>query len=295
MRFQLFTLTVFSSATRRELPRESIEQEEDNCRFDCLQDLEDPTKFLLVEIYKTAAGPTAHKATPHYNAWRETVGDMMAAPRAAAKYVPVYPWAGLWGTGAAARRGKGRGQGEKQAGAGGVAGAVGDVEGGRDDDAPEEKGEALAGHFLSLASEGASKDGGGDDASVNAVDSAGGGGGSAAGEDKDTKVITHVHVTVKPGKEDEFIECTIANAASSVLEPDNLRFDVLRNAARPAEFLLVEVYATAEGPAAHKNTPHYRCWRDDVEELMAAPREAKRYAARFPVEPSAWKMILSEE
>ena len=47
-----------------------------------------------------------------------------------------------------------------------------------------------------------------------------------------------------------FLNLRRYNAASSVLEPDNLRFDVLRNAADPTKFLLVEVYAAAEGPAA---------------------------------------------
>ena len=86
----------------------------------------------------------------------------------------------------------------------------------------------------------------------------------------------------------------MANAAASVLEPGNLRFDVLRDAEDPTRFLLVEVYADAEGPVAHKATPHYAQWRKEVEEMMAAPREAKRYVARFPVEPEAWKMTLSE-
>jgi quinol monooxygenase YgiN len=43
--------------------------------------------------------------------------------------------------------------------------------------------------------------------------------------------IAHVHVHVKPGMEDEFVDACVANAASSVLEPDNLRFDVLRSGA----------------------------------------------------------------
>ena len=80
-------------------------QEPDNARFDCLQSLDNPTKFLLVEIYKTASGPPAHKETEHYNAWREGVADMMSEPRQAAKYVPVFPSAGQWGTGAASKVG----------------------------------------------------------------------------------------------------------------------------------------------------------------------------------------------
>lgn len=230
-------------------------EEPDNCRFDCLQDLDDPSRFVLVEIYRTPAGPAAHKETSHYLTWRDEVADMMAEPRAARKYVPIYPWPNLWGTTAASRR--------------------------NPDPAPEA--DDLARRFLTLDADPgrADEEAGFDLAAL--VDGLG-----------DAKVITHVHVRCKPGTEDDFAEASMANAAASVLEPGNLRFDVLRDAEDPTRFLLVEVYADAEGPVAHKATPHYAQWRKEVEEMMAAPREAKRYVARFPVEPEAWKMTLSE-
>jgi len=245
--------------------------------------VDDPAKFCLVEIYQTPEGPPAHKAAPHYAAWRDAVGDMMATPRTADKYVAVYPWAGLWGTSAASRRSSGA-----------AASTTGGSGGGLDGEGDAGKGMALADGFLSLGASGEEADG-------SSAAAGGGGDDSGGGKDdrgdgsEDTKVITHVYVTVKPGAEDEFIQCSIANAASSVLEPGNLRFDVLQNAGDPCKFVLVEVYATRDGPAAHKNTPHYTIWRREVEELMAAPREARRYVAKFPVAPTAWKMTLSGE
>mgnify|MGYP003312848898 FL=1 len=110
----------------------------------------------------------------------------------------------------------------------------------------------------------------------------------------DTKVITHVHVSCVPGTEDAFAEASTANAASSVLEPGNLRFDVLRAADDPRAFLLVEVYESPEAAAAHKKTPHYAEWREEVQDMMAEPRKATSYVARFPEDPGAWKMRLSE-
>jgi quinol monooxygenase YgiN len=159
--------------------RSSVE-EEDNARFDVLQDVGDDAKFVLVEIYDSPEGGAsstrpstlvpirprsrgerrslrtlspgvyfspprvprvqrppstpfisasdphelhpdvrrferrtrpstltsvaAHKETAHYARWRDDVADAMAVPRRAGKYVPVYPWRGLWGSGAAARR-----------------------------------------------------------------------------------------------------------------------------------------------------------------------------------------------
>jgi quinol monooxygenase YgiN len=58
-------------------------------RFDVVQSEEDPTRFVLIEAYKTADAPAAHKSTAHYARWRDTVADMMAEPRAAMRYESV--------------------------------------------------------------------------------------------------------------------------------------------------------------------------------------------------------------
>jgi quinol monooxygenase YgiN len=60
-------------------------------RFDVIQQVDDPTKFVLVEVYKNEDAPLAHKETQHYNTWRETVADMMAEPRSAVKYKNLFP------------------------------------------------------------------------------------------------------------------------------------------------------------------------------------------------------------
>ena len=65
-------------------------------RFDVCQQADDPTRFLLVEIYRTAEDPARHKETQHYHAWRHTVADMMAEPRTSVKYGNVFPDDGSW-------------------------------------------------------------------------------------------------------------------------------------------------------------------------------------------------------
>jgi quinol monooxygenase YgiN len=60
-------------------------------RFDVTQHADDPTRFVLVEIYRTPADQAAHRETAHYAVWRDTVAPMMAEPRSATKLVPVYP------------------------------------------------------------------------------------------------------------------------------------------------------------------------------------------------------------
>jgi len=76
--------------------RESI-KEPGIARFDCLQQQDDPTRFVLVEVYRTADDPARHKETKHYQKWRDTVADMMAEPRSSIKYTNVYPDDKDWG------------------------------------------------------------------------------------------------------------------------------------------------------------------------------------------------------
>jgi autoinducer 2-degrading protein len=60
-------------------------------RFDILQDSNEPERFLFVEVYRNAEAPAQHKETPHYQAWRDAVADMMAESRKSVKYSNVFP------------------------------------------------------------------------------------------------------------------------------------------------------------------------------------------------------------
>jgi len=67
-------------------------------RFDVLQDQNDPTRFVLVEAYKTSDAPLAHKETAHYLTWRDAVAGMMAEPRQSQKYETLFPEESRWQT-----------------------------------------------------------------------------------------------------------------------------------------------------------------------------------------------------
>jgi (4S)-4-hydroxy-5-phosphonooxypentane-2,3-dione isomerase len=60
-------------------------------RFDLLADRDDPSRFVLVEIYRDKAAAAAHKQTAHYAAWRDAVAELMAEPRTSRKLVNVSP------------------------------------------------------------------------------------------------------------------------------------------------------------------------------------------------------------
>jgi quinol monooxygenase YgiN len=76
--------------------RDSV-QEPGIARFDVIQQLDDPTRFVLVEVYHTPRDPARHKETAHYQKWRDTVAEMMAEPRHSVKYANVFPDDASWG------------------------------------------------------------------------------------------------------------------------------------------------------------------------------------------------------
>jgi len=65
-------------------------------RFDVIRDTADPSKFVLVEVYRDTAAAASHKETAHYAKWRDTVADMMAVPRNGVKYENLFPGEDGW-------------------------------------------------------------------------------------------------------------------------------------------------------------------------------------------------------
>ena len=89
------TVEAFQEASL-ENARNSL-QEPGIARFDVVQQLDDPTRFVLVEVYRTPDDPAEHKKTAHYQKWRDTVAEMMAEPRSSVKYDNVFPEDQGWG------------------------------------------------------------------------------------------------------------------------------------------------------------------------------------------------------
>ena len=96
--------------------------------------------------------------------------------------------------------------------------------------------------------------------------------------------VTLVHVHVRPEALEPFLAATVRNHEGSVREPGNLRFDVLQSEDDPTRFVFVEVFRDGDAAAAHKSTPHYLAWRDQVASSMASPREGRRYRLIAPAE-----------
>ena len=88
------TVEAFRAATL-ENAQNSV-QEPGVVRFDVIQQEDDPTRFVLVEVYRSAEDPARHKATGHYAMWRDAVEPMMAEPRRSVKYRALFPEPAGW-------------------------------------------------------------------------------------------------------------------------------------------------------------------------------------------------------
>ena len=94
-------------------------------------------------------------------------------------------------------------------------------------------------------------------------------------------LVVHVHVRVKPNCVEAFRKATIENARNSLKEPGIARFDVIQQQDDATHFVLVEVYQSVEASAAHKETAHYKAWRDAVADMTAEPRSSVKYSEVF--------------
>jgi len=101
-------------------------------------------------------------------------------------------------------------------------------------------------------------------------------------------IVYSVSVLVSPGHEDDFIKATKVNHKETRNEKGNLRFDVLQNEENPCLFELYEVYRSDEAVKAHKETRHYKEWRNLVAPWMARDRRGEKFTALYPKAEEEW-------
>ena len=100
-------------------------------------------------------------------------------------------------------------------------------------------------------------------------------------------IATIVHIWVKKEYIDDFIGISEENHRNSVMEPGNLRFDILQDASDPGKFTFYEAYLSEDDVAAHKLTSHYLKWKKTVQEWMERPRQGIKHHILYPVERPA--------
>ncbi len=100
--------------------------------------------------------------------------------------------------------------------------------------------------------------------------------------------IVHVMVHLKTDQIEAFKKASLENAENSIQEDGVTRFDLLQQKDNPTRFVLVEVYRTPDDAAKHKETDHYKTWRQAVEHMMAEPRYSLKYDNLYP-DDAGWE------
>lgn len=100
-------------------------------------------------------------------------------------------------------------------------------------------------------------------------------------------IVRVVEVSVKRESLGAFEEASAKNHHSSLKEPGVLQFDVLRDDRNPGAYVLYEVYRDSAAVDAHKQTDHYREWRDTVAPMMKKPRAGRDLTRLYPASPGS--------
>ena len=101
-------------------------------------------------------------------------------------------------------------------------------------------------------------------------------------------IVRIIDVQVKPESIEEFERISVENRKGSMKEPGVLRFDVLRSDKDPQQFILYEVYRDEQATLDHKETEHYKRWREAAEPMMARRRPSISCTPISPTDPGEW-------
>ena len=96
--------------------------------------------------------------------------------------------------------------------------------------------------------------------------------------------VVHVHVHVKRDRIDDFIQASRENAISSLKETGVIRFDIFQQEESMDCFILEEIFVSQADSGAHKDTAHYKKWKNTVEDMMSEPRRSYRLKSIFPAD-----------
>lgn len=101
-------------------------------------------------------------------------------------------------------------------------------------------------------------------------------------------IVRIITARVKSGMEADFEAATTKNHEGSVAEPGVLRFDVLRDEGNPGVYYLYEAYRDQAATVAHKETGHYKVWRQAVADMLEGERASVACAVVAPADPEGW-------
>ena len=101
-------------------------------------------------------------------------------------------------------------------------------------------------------------------------------------------IVRIIDVLVNERSIEDFKRISVQNREGSIGEAGILRFDVLQSDTDPQHFILYEVYRSEQATLDHKETEHYRRWREAAQPMMARKRESTSCIPVAPADPGEW-------
>jgi quinol monooxygenase YgiN len=95
-------------------------------------------------------------------------------------------------------------------------------------------------------------------------------------------ISVHVFIDIKVEYIEEFKRATIENAENSIKEAGVIYFNVIQEQEDTSKFVLMEAYHTADDQAKHRETLHYKKWRETIADMLVKPYSFIRYNSIFP-------------
>ncbi len=84
-------------------------------------------------------------------------------------------------------------------------------------------------------------------------------------------IIQQIFLTVKPSSVKEFIDYTMDNVVNSNREPGVKRFEFFKEKDSGNRFMLFEIFNTVEDQNSHRESAHYKKWKDKTADLLEIP------------------------
>ena len=96
-------------------------------------------------------------------------------------------------------------------------------------------------------------------------------------------ILMQVQLTVKTDNIEAFKTATLANAKETILEPGNIRFELLEDQSNPTKFVLLEIYENEDSMTKHFASGHFKAWQQTVAEFFSEPSVGSQYNLLFPI------------
>ena len=95
-------------------------------------------------------------------------------------------------------------------------------------------------------------------------------------------IRVHVFISVKEEYISQFKEATVENARNSSDEPGVVRFEVMQQQDEPSVFVLEEIYISSDEQQRHRETDHYKKWKESTASMIAKAYTIKNYNSIWP-------------